>query len=61
MQSMQLEFEVYHQISTKHAKATGEQLIGVAYVDISPLHYLNSQETSRMISGYYHVVDRSMI
>jgi len=39
---MQLEFEVYHQISSKHAKNAGEQMIGVAYVDISSLHYLNS-------------------
>ena len=36
-------------------------MIGVAYVDISPLHYVNASETSRMISGYYHIVDRSMI
>lgn len=36
-------------------------MIGVAYVDISPLHYVNASETSRMISGYYHIVDRHMI
>lgn len=38
-----------------------EELIGVAFVDISSLYHLNSAEVSRMISGYYHVVDRNNI
>jgi hypothetical protein len=58
---MQLEFEVYHQISNKHGKSNGEKLIGVAFIDISSLHYVNSQETSRALSGYYHLVDRTLV
>jgi hypothetical protein len=38
-----------------------EELIGVAFVDISSLYHLNSAEASRMISGYYHLVDRAAI
>ena len=40
---MQLEFEVYHQISSKHSKAAGEQLIGVAYVLELTRNFSNDQ------------------
>ena len=54
----QLEFEVWH----SNSKGLGsEELIGVAFVDISSLYHLNAAEASRMISGYYHLVDKQII
>lgn len=54
----QLEFEVLH----RNTRDLGsEEEIGVAFVDISSLYHLNSAEASRMISGYYHLVDRQTI
>lgn len=38
-----------------------DELIGVAFVDISSLYHLNCSEASRMISGYYHIVSREAI
>ena len=51
-----LEFEVFNRLT--HGS---EELIGVAFVDISSLYLLNSAEASRMISGYYHIVAREAI
>lgn len=51
-----LEFEVWNRTSQGH-----DQMIGVAFVDISSLYLLNSAEASRMISGYYHIVARDAI
>lgn len=48
-----LEFEVWNRSSQG-----GEELMGVAFVDISSLYHLNSAEASRMVSGYYHIVSR---
>mgnify|MGYP000957819657 CR=1 FL=1 len=51
-----LEFEVINRTTSGNV-----ELLGVAFVDISSLYHLNSAEASRMISGYYHVVDRQAI
>lgn len=51
-----LEFEVINRNT-----AGAVELIGVSFIDISSLYHLNSAEASRMISGYYHVVDRQAI
>jgi hypothetical protein len=52
-----LQFEVYNR-NVHHGQ---EELIGVCFVDISSLYHLNSAEASRMISGYYHCIDRQAI